>query len=65
MGLFTGYLLYRAGRRRAEREYEAMQLESAEDLDLVCDNCGIELGYHVNDARRSCPTHVLEIRDED
>lgn len=58
MGLISGYLLYRAGRKRAERECE---LEGDSELDLICDNCGLALGYHVNDVRRSCPTHVVEI----
>lgn len=61
MGLLTGYLLYRAGRKRAERELEEQQLD--DELDLVCDNCGFTLGQHVNDVRRSCPTHVVEIRE--
>lgn len=63
MGIITGYLLYRAGKKRAERELDD-DLAAGEDLDLVCDNCGLPLGYHVNDVRRSCPTHILEIRDD-
>jgi hypothetical protein len=63
MGLLTGYLLYRAGRKREERDRELEEQQLADELDLVCDNCGFTLGYHVNDVRRSCPTHVLEIRE--
>lgn len=63
MGLLTGYLLYRAGRKREERDRELEEQQLADELDLVCDNCGLTLGQHVNDVRRSCPTHVLEIRE--
>jgi hypothetical protein len=62
MGIISGYLLYRAGRRRGERRLE---LEGdLEDDGLICDNCGLPLGYHANDVRRSCPTHRLEVHDE-
>lgn len=41
MGLFTGYLLYRAGKKRAQR-----QLDDWLELNEICDNCGYEKMFH-------------------
>jgi hypothetical protein len=52
MGLFTGYVIYKAGKRRAMREAEA-----AVEVDPTCDLCGHRLSQHSRDARRLCPTY--------
>jgi hypothetical protein len=49
MGLFTGYLLYRAGKKRAQREY-AQWLE----LHEICRRCGRERMEH-STFLESCP----------
>ena len=61
MGLFGAYLAYRHGRkkaeRRAQRELDDLrdEMESADDDDAVCDNCGYGLSKHSDDDPPLCP----------
>jgi len=45
-------MIYKAGKRRAQREAEA-----AVEEDPTCDLCGYTLSQHSRDARRLCPTY--------
>ena len=53
MGLFQTYLVYKYGKRRAERE------QAAEDeyWSEACTKCGYERRQHADDAQQSCPTY--------
>jgi len=50
MGLFTTYIGYRLGRKKAAAEIEDM-------LDDRCENCGHTLSQHSRDGRQLCPTY--------
>ena len=52
VGLFTAYLAYRYGKRRAARRAE----EASYGYDReVCDLCGFERRFHADDEVESCP----------
>lgn len=55
MGLFTTYLAYRHGKKKAERK--AARRESHDDADqyIVCDYCGFEMRFHADDDSMTCP----------
>jgi len=52
VGLFTAYLAYRYGKRRAARRAEE---GSYVDEHEVCDLCGFERRFHADDETESCP----------
>ena len=51
MGLFTAYLAYRYGKRRAAKRARD---ESFDDEYEICDNCGFERRFHADDEEASC-----------
>jgi hypothetical protein len=51
MGLFSSYLAYRYGKRRAAKRARA---ESFDDYE-VCDLCGFERRFHADDDDETCP----------
>lgn len=53
MGLFSAYLAYRYGKRRAARR--ADQMDPSFDEFEVCDLCGFERRFHADDEIESCP----------
>lgn len=53
MGLLSTYLIYKAGKRRAERDCDAAE----EYWSDVCEHCGYERRQHADDANESCPTY--------
>jgi len=60
MGIFTTYLAYRAGRRRAERKAHHAEVESCfdeVDPDEICDSCGHRLAQHSDDDPPLCPRY--------
>ena len=55
MGLFTGYLLYRHGKKKAERKAELERLELEAEIMAPCEHCGLPEFAHSPDERRLCP----------
>ena len=56
MGILGLYVAYRAGKRRAMRDYEIVVTDL--DLDEICAGCKQELRFHSNDANLSCPISI-------
>ena len=56
MGILGLYIAYRAGKRRAMRDYNDSIVDL--DLDEICAVCKQELRFHSNDANLSCPTSI-------
>lgn len=56
MGLFTTYLIYRSGRRRAERRAEIDRLEELEFENEICRHCGYVRAQHDDDGY--CPVYI-------
>jgi rubrerythrin len=52
MGLFTGYLAYRHGKKKAERKARERDAWSSDD---ECENCGYLASQHNEEGR--CPSY--------
>lgn len=57
MGLLTGYVIYRAGKKRAERRAQNELEERDSEQQLICDHCGHMLAQHSQDGRYLCPNY--------
>ena len=55
MGLFTTYLAYRHGKKKAERRAARRESHDDEDQYVVCDFCGFEFRFHADDEDQTCP----------
>lgn len=57
MGLLTGYVIYRSGKKRAERAAAREREDDAREASLICDHCGHTLAQHSQDGRLLCPSY--------
>lgn len=51
MGLFTSYVIYKYGKKKANQERDELEAY----LSDVCDRCGHERRYHADDRNQTCP----------
>jgi len=61
MGLFTGYLLYRHGKKKAMRKAARkarLEAYEIEEIMTPCDHCGLPEFAHSPDERKLCPVWV-------
>lgn len=61
MGLFTSYLIYRSGKKRAERRMQRELDELHDEIMTPCEHCGYPEFAHSPDERKLCPQFVSEI----
>ena len=60
MGLFTAFIAYRHGRKKAERRARRELDDLRDELDgseSVCDECGYRLEQHSDDDPPLCPSY--------
>lgn len=57
MGLFTSYLIYRSGKKRAARQIENELADLEDELGSICDHCGYTLAQHSQDGQYLCPRY--------
>lgn len=57
MGLLTSLFIYSRGKKRGAERLEREAQLAADELLLICDNCGHPLYKHSDDGRELCPTY--------